>query len=223
MRLKLISLSLIIFFAIIQNSVLVGDAILTESAPNAPSSIIKQNERIIGLAGKDFDFGVIATKIPAQMLLNETYLINVRIHKNASTLNSLSLAENGMNLGDISRKPIKISTKNYVSLNGENFKITPVTSYVQTLPDEGYSEWKWQVIPSKTGNRSLTITVGSLIDLDGDKLRIVNAVFANNVTVSVEPSGTALFEKKMGDPTLAASLFSFLFIYKLIRKLNLNK
>lgn len=130
------------------------------------------------------DPGMLLYDIPDSMILSKLYTIKVRIQKKTSSISK-----------DGTRKPVqsKIQTsgKMEVDLSDPNpegaFKITKINASQQIVETEYYTEWIFNVIPTKSGEQSLNLVV-SIISSDGVKQIVFeDAIFVKNkISVKIE-------------------------------------
>jgi len=52
-------------------------------------------------------------------------------------------------------------------LFGDGFNITPYSDEGQTIPDNGFAEWDYDILPIKSGNLTLTLAVAIRYKLSG--------------------------------------------------------
>lgn len=130
------------------------------------------------------DPGMLLYDIPDSMILSKLYTIKVRIQKKTSSISK-----------DGTRKPVesKIQTsgKMEVDLSDPNpegaFKITKINASQQIVETEYYTEWIFNVIPTKSGEQSLNLVV-SIISSDGVKQIVFeDAIFVKNkISIKIE-------------------------------------
>lgn len=153
--------------------------------------------------------GSIVYNPPAEMTVAKTERIEVRICMDAAA----PIVEGLQGPGTPRVESIPVSYFMKVRLVGEDFAISAFSSDEQIVPAEGFSEWAWDVTPTRSGDRSLTIVVTARVkmaDAQGEKdLPIIE----RKIHVKVNPwySFSSFFRDNRGwiypavlVPTLAA-------------------
>ena len=128
--------------------------------------------------------GMLLYDIPDSMILSKLYTIKVRSQKQVSSISK-----------DGTRKsvqaPIQTSRNMEVDLSDPDpegaFKISKVNSNQQIVESDYYTEWIFNVIPTKSGNRSLNLVV-SIISNDGVKQIVHEDIIfvKNKISVKIE-------------------------------------
>lgn len=143
--------------------------------------------------------GWIAYSVPEEMKVQKNYTVKVRISKKQGQ----SKAELILGNHDPINNPefptiaviedVKVSGEMSAELRGDDtqFKIVSLSTPVQNIDDESYTEWDWIVTPLKSGSSSLKLVV-KVKDLNKDIVVFnKNIKIKSNVPVVVE----GFFEK----------------------------
>ena len=118
----------------------------------------KQNKRNTTTSG-----GQIIYSVPDTMQVAKNYQVIVRI---SSCQKNIEIEENIS--GRVVRKSIKTSARMQVELVDPNegvFIIKPITTQKQII-DSSFTEWRWSVLPKKSGDYSLDLVVSIIIGDD---------------------------------------------------------
>ena len=79
---------------------------------------------------------------------------------------------------------IRISNRMRADLAGSGFDIHPRTPNVQAV-GSGTTRWAWAVVPTKSGEQSLELTVSALIDVAGKDTPIVVQTYEKKIFVEI--------------------------------------
>jgi hypothetical protein len=132
--------------------------------------------------------GLIAYSVPSEMEVDEDYLVKVRISKqNDKTVLLVGDREIPIsdNLDSVKIESITISPIMSASLlsSKKDFEITPLSTDIQNIDDEGYTEWAWSVSPLKGGENNLKLNVKIRIKEDGNDYYKDITVFERKIKV----------------------------------------
>lgn len=128
--------------------------------------------------------GMLLYDIPDSMILSKLYTIKIRIQKQASSISK-----------DGTRKPvqtrIQTSGKMEVELSDPNpdgaFKITKSNASQQIVENDYYTEWIFNVIPTRSGEQSLNLVVSIISDNGVKQLVFEDVIFVKNkISVKIE-------------------------------------
>lgn len=123
--------------------------------------IIKNNTSSI--VNTETNLGQVVYKVPDTMQVMKNYEVIVRISKSQTNVE----IHNNLN-GKVFEKSIKTSNKMQVELidpTGNSFKINEINSQKQ-LVDSTYTEWKYNVMPLKSGQNKLDLVISIFKDDD---------------------------------------------------------
>lgn len=147
----------------------------------------------------DTTHGWIAYSVPEEMKVAKSYSIKVRISKKTSqTKADLILgnhdAINNPQLPSIATiEDVKVSGEMSAELraDGESFDIKALSTPVQNIDNESYTEWEWIVTPKKSGSSPIKLII-KVKELNKDIVVFNKSIkIQKNVTVAVE----GFFEK----------------------------
>ena len=147
----------------------------------------------------DTTHGWIAYSVPEEMKVAKSYSIKVRISKKTGqTKADLILgnhdAINNPHLPSIATiEDVKVSGEMSAELraDGESFDIKALSTPVQNIDNESYTEWEWIVTPKKSGSSPIKLII-KVKELNKDIVVFNKSIkIQKNVTVAVE----GFFEK----------------------------
>jgi hypothetical protein len=132
--------------------------------------------------------GLIAYSVPNEMHVGEDYLVKVRISKqNDKTVLLVGDREIPIsdNLEDVRVESITVSPIMSASLlsSKRDFEITTLSTEIQNIDDEGYTEWSWSVIPLQGGENNLKLNVKIRIQEEGKDYYKDITVFERKIKV----------------------------------------
>lgn len=157
-------------------------------------------DRTSNLKTADTSHGWIAYSVPEEMKVAKSYSIKVRISKKTSGQNKADLIlgnHDAINNSDL----LSIATIEDVKVSGEmsaelradegTFLIKALSTPVQNIDNESYTEWEWIVIPQKSGKSPLKLVI-KVKELNKDIIVFNKSIkIQRNVSVAVE----GFFEK----------------------------
>lgn len=112
----------------------------------------------VPVAKRELESGVILYNPPRQMRVGVVDRVEVRISRKESD----DLAKGLKGKADPLVEQLRVGTTMRAKLEGSAFDIILIGSDVQQLASEGYREWRWDVIPTASGNHPLFFTVSVL-------------------------------------------------------------
>jgi len=132
--------------------------------------------------------GLIAYSVPNEMQVGDDYLVKVRISKlNDRTVLLVGDREIPIsdNLEDVKVESITVSPIMSASLlsSKRDFEITTLSTEIQNIDDEGYTEWSWSVIPLQGGENNLKLNVKIRIQEEGKDYYKDITVFERKIKV----------------------------------------
>lgn len=132
--------------------------------------------------------GLIAYSVPSEMQVGEEYSVKVRISKqNDKTVLLVGDREIPIsdNLDSVRVETITVSPIMSASLlsSKKDFEITPLSTEIQNIDQDGYTEWEWNVIPLQDGENSLKLNVKIRIKEDGNDYYKDITVFQRKIKV----------------------------------------
>lgn len=132
--------------------------------------------------------GLIAYSVPNEMQVGEEYLVKVRISKqNDKTVLLVGDREIPIsdNLNSVKVESITVSPIMSASLlsSKKDFEITTLSTDIQNIDNEGYTEWAWSVSPLQGGENNLKLNVKIRIKEDGNDYYKDITVFERKIKV----------------------------------------
>jgi len=132
--------------------------------------------------------GLIAYSVPSEMEVGQEYSVKVRITKqNDKTVLLVGDREIPIsdNLDSVKVESITVSPIMSASLlsSKKDFEITPLSTDIQNIDDEGYTEWAWSVSPLQGGENNLKLNVKIRIKEDGNDYFKDITVFERKIKV----------------------------------------
>lgn len=132
--------------------------------------------------------GLIAYSVPNEMHVGEEYSVKVRISKqNDKTVLLVGDREIPIsdNLDSVKVESITVSPVMSASLlsSKKDFEITSLSTDIQNIDDEGYTEWAWSVSPLQGGENNLKLNVKIRIKEDGNDYYKDITVFERKIKV----------------------------------------
>jgi hypothetical protein len=132
--------------------------------------------------------GLIAYSVPDQMEVGQEYSVKVRISKqNDKTVLLVGDREIPIsdNLDSVKVESITVPPVMSASLlsSKKDFEITPLSTDIQNIDDEGYTEWAWSVSPLQGGENNLKLNVKIRIKEDGNDYYKDITVFERKIKV----------------------------------------
>jgi hypothetical protein len=132
--------------------------------------------------------GLIAYSVPSEMEVGQEYSVKVRITKqNDKTVLLVGDREIPIsdNLDSVKVESITVSPVMSASLlsSKKDFEITPLSTDIQNIDDEGYTEWAWSVSPLQGGENNLKLNVKIRIKEDGNDYYKDITVFERKIKV----------------------------------------
>ena len=132
--------------------------------------------------------GLIAYSVPSQMEVGQEYSVKVRISKqNDRTVLLVGDREIPIsdNLDSVKVESITVSPIMSASLlsSKKDFEITPLSTDIQNIEENGYTEWEWNVSPLQGGENKLKLNVKIRIKEDGNDYYKDITVFERKIKV----------------------------------------
>jgi len=158
----------------------------------------KTNLKVVDATSKlkenDTTSGWIAYSVPEEMKVAKTYSIKVRISKNSTSQTKAHLilgssdAINNPSLPSVATiEDVKVSGEMSAELRADAgaFDIKALSTKIQNIDNESYTEWEWVVTPKKSGDSPLKLII-RVKDLNKDIVVFnKNIKIKKNVTVAV--------------------------------------
>ena len=158
----------------------------------------KTNLKVVDVTSKlkenDTTSGWIAYSVPEEMKVAKTYSVKVRISKKSGSQTKADLilgsadAINNPSLPSVATiEDVKVSGEMSAELRADAgaFDIKALSTPVQNIDNESYTEWEWVVTPKKSGDSPLKLII-RVKDLNKDIVVFnKNIKIKKNVTVAV--------------------------------------
>ena len=158
----------------------------------------KTNLKVVDATSKlkenDTTSGWIAYSVPEEMKVAKTYSVKVRISKKSGSQTKADLilgsadAINNPSLPSVATiEDVKVSGEMSAELRADAgaFDIKALSTPVQNIDNESYTEWEWVVTPKKSGDSPLKLII-RVKDLNKDIVVFnKNIKIKKNVTVAV--------------------------------------
>lgn len=133
--------------------------------------------------------GLIAYKVPKDMIVGNSYLVKIRITKeNNKTM--LVVGDRKIPIADDNNSVVSVETINVSPIMSANlivsknsFRIDTLSTEYQNISKRGYTEWTWNIIPLKGGNNLLKLNVKIRIKEDGESYYKDIVVFDKKIKV----------------------------------------
>jgi len=136
------------------------------------------------------EIGTMAYSIPDGMTVGKTYPVKLRISRDG---NKVQLIDGDRNItiydSTIKSKVIieSIRVESIMSAqliaDSDKFQITPLSTELQNIEKQGYTEWEWKIKPLKGGQSYLKLIVKVRVKEDGQEFYKDITVFDKNVDV----------------------------------------
>jgi hypothetical protein len=153
-------------------------------------SVKKKEKHEIVIQDPQYTEGLIAYKVPKDMVVGSSYLVKIRITKeNNKTMlvvgdRKIPIADDIDNsvveVEDINVSPI-MSANLIVGKN--SFRIDTLSTEYQNISKRGYTEWSWNIIPLKGGDNLLKLNVKIRVKEDGESYYKDIVVFDKKIKV----------------------------------------
>lgn len=132
--------------------------------------------------------GLIAYSVPNQMEVGQEYSVKVRISKQNDKAvllvgdREIPISDN---LDSVKVESIIVSPIMSASLlsSKEDFEITPLSTDIQNIEENGYTEWEWNVSPLQGGENNLKLNVKIRIKEDGNDYYKDITIFERKIKV----------------------------------------
>ena len=130
----------------------------------------------------ELDLANIAFNSPRTMRLHEPVVIQLLLSGGRTIA---ELQKELTAIGEEEGEQIRVSDTMEAHLTGAGFAIEEVTPTTQLVATDGVTEWKWEVEPTKTGERRLHLALSALIDLGGKERTYTVKTFEQTLEVRV--------------------------------------
>lgn len=182
--------------------------------PTPDGTTLRQLEDI---AKHELESGVILYNPPGQTRVGVVNRVEVRIAREESD----DLDKNLQGKADPLVEQLRVGTTMRAKLEGSAFDIILIGSDVQQLPAKGFREWRWDVIPTASGNHPLFFTVSVLHEKYSGP--IDEKVFERRIDVAVNPGYSLSRWFSNNWEKLVAALVGIIAIIEGYRRLRIRR
>jgi hypothetical protein len=131
---------------------------------------------------KSLEWGNIVFNAPKKMQLKEPNTIELLL----SLTQSVQELQGELNRqGELESARVRISNRMEARLSGQGFKIEALVPEVQAISSEETTRWKWQVIPTEHGLRSLHLTLSAIITVSNRDTPLVIRTYDRTIAVEI--------------------------------------
>jgi hypothetical protein len=150
---------------------------------------VKKSDKEVVIQDPQYSEGLIAYKVPKDMVVGNSYLVKIRITKeNNKTM--LIVGDRTIPIGDEHNSVVSVDTINVSPIMSANlivsknsFRIDTLSTEYQNISKRGYTEWAWNIIPLKGGNNLLKLNVKIRVKEDGESYYKDIVVFDKKIKV----------------------------------------
>lgn len=148
----------------------------TQSAP-------VQNSSTIDLELQKLTSGKVLFDTPDYMKVGITERISVRIVKTITQ----DFLEGLAHSQEAKIENIRISRYMIVNLRGDDFKVEALGNEEQIIEDHDFTQWDWKVVPLKSGNRKLWVSITIQIKAENEQGRKTLPILEKEIPVKINP------------------------------------
>jgi prepilin-type N-terminal cleavage/methylation domain-containing protein len=128
--------------------------------------------------------GKILYNPPRQMRQGKKERVEVRVARQFAG----DLAAGLRGRGEPAIRQIQVGSVMIAQLSGDSFTIKPIGKPDRIVPDDGFAQWEWDVMPIKSGEQTLQLLVSVKIKLPGSgEENYVHPVMEEAIAVSINP------------------------------------
>jgi hypothetical protein len=131
----------------------------------------------------NINFGKAIIDAPHQMKVGVSEQVKVRISKFVTNAFFSGLAHSK----EFEIENIRVSRFMAVSLRGDNFKIESFSTEQQIIEDHDFTQWEWKILPLKSGNRKLWVSISIQIKYENEQTSKTLPVLEKEIQVSINP------------------------------------
>ena len=106
--------------------------------------------------------GLIAYNPPSEMRVGDTETVEVRISENLA----VDIEDALEGIGPVITESIPVGTAMRVKLFGDAFEITSMSTTEQVVVGSSFTEWKFDVTPTESGEQSLVLLVSVVVHIE---------------------------------------------------------
>jgi hypothetical protein len=160
----------------------------TSPSDKVNNSIKKEKPNTI-VIDPQYTEGLIAYKIPTDMIVGNIYSVKIRITKE-SNKTMLVVGDRNIPISDdksdiVSVESISVSPVMSASLLSDKgtFQVDTLSTQYQNISERGYTEWEWNIVPLKGGHNLLKLNVKIRIKEDNKSYYKDIVVFDRKIKV----------------------------------------
>ena len=128
--------------------------------------------------------GLIEFNPPTTMRQGTREPVTVRISRHEA---EDAIKQNLVGRGVVQIEQIKVGNFMAVELSGDGFQVTAKNDRNQVVPDDGFAEWRFDVLPVESGERNLDLKVSVRFKLPGESDEAADLpVFTRKIAVAVD-------------------------------------
>jgi hypothetical protein len=131
---------------------------------------------------KSLEWGNIVFNAPKKMQLKEPNMIELLL----SLTKSIQELQSELNRqGELESARVRISNRMQARLSGQGFTIEALVPEEQAISGEETTRWKWQVVPTEHGLRSLHLTLSAIIPVSNRDTSFVIRTYDRTIDVEI--------------------------------------
>jgi hypothetical protein len=161
----------------------------TKNDDRVKKKVIKTIKKEVVIQDPQYTDGLIAYKVPKDMVVGSSYLVKIRITKeNNKTM--LIVGDRKIPIADDDNSIVSVESINVSPIMSANlivaknsFRIDTLSTEYQNISKRGYTEWAWNIIPLKGGNNLLKLNVKIRVKEDGESYYKDIVVFDKKIKI----------------------------------------
>jgi hypothetical protein len=132
---------------------------------------------------KKLSSGKVLFDTPHQMKVGASERVSVRIAKTITQ----DFFEGLIHTQESEIENIRTSRFMAVSLKGDDFKVEALGNEEQIIEDNDFTQWDWKVVPLKSGNRKLWVSITIQVKAENEQARKTLPVLEKEIPVKINP------------------------------------
>jgi hypothetical protein len=129
---------------------------------------------------------------PSEMIVGDKFRIELRIVRDSSVDNDLflqaTMSANLQGQGTPQVESLQVGNFMKAKLTGSDFEIISYNENEQVILNKSYAQWAWDVIPKRSGNLDLNLTISVKVIYSNDVGQSDYPVITKRVYVRVNPA-----------------------------------
>jgi Flp pilus assembly pilin Flp len=130
--------------------------------------------------------GQIAYNVQDTMEVDKQYTFDLRLSQQKSMQELQQELQSRLEGQRIETHQVTIAPLMEAALNGDTFSVWPPQPYTQPV-DPRMTEWQWEVVPRRGGERQLHLRLSVIVNLDGKDYPHAIQTFESTIEVHVTP------------------------------------